>query len=59
MPLRPQKIATDFDAQAGASAEQCRELPKGKLEEAISSIVSGLINVAANQGRRGCQRRRR
>lgn len=40
--FRPQKTATAFDAQPGATAEQCRELAKGKLKQAIESVASSL-----------------
>lgn len=40
--FRPQKTATAFDAQPGASAEQCRELAKVKLKQAIEGVVSSL-----------------
>jgi hypothetical protein len=43
--FRPNKTATTFDAQAGATAEQCRELAKGKLKQAIESVVSSLAKT--------------
>lgn len=43
--FRPQKTATAFDAQAGATAEQCRELAKAKLKQAIESVVSSLAKT--------------
>lgn len=42
MLYRPKKTSTAFDAQAGATQEQCRELAKAKLHEAIDSVMSGL-----------------
>lgn len=41
--FRPHKTATAFDAQPGASAEQCRELARGKLKEAVDGVVSSLV----------------
>ncbi len=41
--LRPEKIATAFDAASGASAEQCKALAKTKLGEATQSVVSSLV----------------
>ena len=41
--LRPEKIATAFDAAAGASQEQCRQMAKTKLAEATQSVVSSLV----------------
>lgn len=41
--FRPEKTATAFDAQPGASAEQCRELARDKLKQAVDSVVSGLV----------------
>lgn len=41
--LRPEKVATTFDAQASATAEQCRSLAKAKLGEAARSVVSSLV----------------
>lgn len=41
--FRPEKIATTFDAAAGASAEQCKQLAKAKLLEATQSVVSSLV----------------
>lgn len=43
--FRPNKTATTFDAQAGATAEQCRELAKSKLKQAIESVVSSLAKT--------------
>ena len=43
--FRPQKTATTFDAQAGATADQCKELAKGKLKQAIESVVSSLVKT--------------
>jgi len=41
--FRPHKTATAFDAQPGATADQCRELARGKLKEAVDSVVSSLV----------------
>ena len=43
--FRPAKTATAFDAQAGANADQCRELAKGKLKQAIEGVVSSLVKT--------------
>ena len=43
--LRPAKTATAFDAQPGASAEQCRELAKAKLVQALEGVVSSLART--------------
>lgn len=40
--LRPEKIATAFDAQPG-SPEQCKALAKAKLGEAAKAVVSSLV----------------
>ena len=41
--FRPEKTATTFDALPNASAEQCKQLAKTKLEEAVQSVSSSLI----------------
>jgi hypothetical protein len=41
--FRPQKTATTFDAQPSATADQCKELAKAKLKQAIESVVSSLV----------------
>ena len=43
MLLRPEKQATAFDALPNATAEQCRQLAKDKLREAIHGVVSSLV----------------
>ncbi|MEN9626923.1 MAG: hypothetical protein RJA10_149 [Pseudomonadota bacterium] len=43
--LRPRKTATAFDAQAGATADQCKELAKVKLKQAIEGVVSSLAKT--------------
>lgn len=43
--LRPEKIATSFDAVPGAGIEQCRALAKTKLGEAARSVVSSLVKT--------------
>ena len=40
--FRPEKTATTFDALPNASAEQCKQLAKTKLEEAVQSVSSSL-----------------
>ena len=41
--FKPNKTATTFASQAGATREQCRELASGKLNEAIDAVASSLI----------------
>jgi hypothetical protein len=41
--LPPEKIATAFDAQPGATPEQCKDLAKAKLKQAVESVVSSLV----------------
>jgi len=41
--FKPNKTATTFATQAGATREQCREMARGKLEEAIAAVGSSLI----------------
>jgi hypothetical protein len=43
--FRPQKTATTFDAQANATADQCKDLAKAKLKQAIESVVSSLAKT--------------
>jgi hypothetical protein len=50
MPLRsklltfkPEKTATTFDALPNATRDQCRELARKKLEEAIQAVVFSLV----------------
>ena len=50
MPLRgklltfsPAKTATAIDALPNATSEQCKELARAKLKEAISAVVGGLV----------------
>ena len=45
MLFRPAKTATAFDAQAGISQEQCKQLAKTKLQEALSGVVSSLVKL--------------
>lgn len=40
--FKPEKTATTFDALPGATQEQCRQLARTKLEEAIGAVVGGL-----------------
>jgi hypothetical protein len=41
--FKPHKTATTFDALPGATQDQCRELARRKLEEAIQAVVAGLV----------------
>jgi len=41
--FRPEKTATTFDAASGASNEQCKQLAKNKLGEAVQGVVSSLV----------------
>ena len=41
--LTPKKAATAFDALPNATREQCRELARKKLEEAMQAVVAGLV----------------
>jgi len=41
--FKPENTATAFDALPGATQEQCRELAKAKLTEAIQAVVSDLV----------------
>ena len=41
--FRPEKTATAYDGQAGASADQCKQIAKAKLGEAAQSVVSSLV----------------
>jgi hypothetical protein len=41
--FRPEKVATTFDAQPGATVEQCRAMAKLKLGEALQGVVSSLV----------------
>jgi len=43
MLYRPKKTSTAFDAVPGATREQCQDLAKKKLREAIDSVMSGLV----------------
>lgn len=43
MLFRPEKTATTFDALANASADQCKQLAKTKLQEAVQSVASSLV----------------
>ena len=43
--LRPEKRATVFDALPNATMEQCRQLGKDKLREAIEVVVSSLVKT--------------
>ncbi len=43
--LRPEQMATAFDAIPNATAEQCRQLAKDKLKEAVQGVVASLVKV--------------
>jgi hypothetical protein len=43
MLFRPQETSTTFEAQAGSNAEQCKQLAKSKLQEAVKSVASSLV----------------
>ena len=43
--LRPEAGATAFGAIAKASREQCRQLAKDKLKEALDSMISSLVKT--------------
>lgn len=41
--FKPNKTATTFDAVPNATKEQCTELAKAKLKEAIGGVMSSLV----------------
>ncbi len=41
--FKPEKMATAFDSIPNANAEQCRQLAKDKLKEAVEGVVSSLV----------------
>jgi hypothetical protein len=41
--FKPENTATAFDVLPGATQEQCRELARSKLQEAIQAVVSDLV----------------
>ena len=41
--FKPEKMATAFDALPNASEQQCKELARAKLKEAMQAVVSGLV----------------
>lgn len=43
--FRPEKMATTFDAIPNANAEQCKQLAKDKLKEAVEGVVTSLIKT--------------
>ena len=43
--LHPEKMATTFDAQAGATRDQCNALARAKLKEALDAVVSSLVKT--------------
>jgi hypothetical protein len=42
--FKPNKTATAFDALPNATREQCQDLAKAKLKEAIQGVLSSLSN---------------
>jgi hypothetical protein len=40
--FKPEKTSTAYDALPNATREQCQELAKGKLKEAMASVLSSL-----------------
>lgn len=42
--FKPSKTATAFDAVPNATREQCQDLAKSKLKEAIQGVLSSLTN---------------
>lgn len=40
---RPEKRATAYEAQAGAGTDQCKELARAKLKQALEGVVSSLV----------------
>jgi hypothetical protein len=40
---RPEHAATAFDAQPGASADECKSLAREKLKQATAAVVSALV----------------
>lgn len=43
--FKPEKMATAFDAIPSATAEQCKQLAKDKLKEALEGVVSSLVKA--------------
>ena len=43
--FRPHKMATTFDAIPNANAEQCQQLARDKLKEAVQGVVSSLVRT--------------
>lgn len=43
--FKPEKTATAFDALPGATQDQCKQLARDKLEEAIGAVVGGLTKT--------------
>jgi hypothetical protein len=41
---RPRETSTTFDALPQATEEQCKQLAKSKLQEAVESVVSSLVH---------------
>ena len=41
---KPNKTATTFDALPGATRQQCRDLAKAKLKEAVQSMLFSLVS---------------
>ncbi len=45
MLFRPYKTATAYDAVPGATQEQCHDLARSKLQEAIQGVVASLVKT--------------
>jgi hypothetical protein len=43
--MRPQRMATAFDAVPNATQEQCKDLARDKLKEAIQAVVASLVKT--------------
>lgn len=43
--FRPEKMATTFEAIPSANAEQCKQLARDKLKEAVEGVVSSLVKT--------------
>lgn len=43
--FKPEKMATAFDAIPSANADQCKQLAKDKLKEAVEGVVSSLVKT--------------
>jgi hypothetical protein len=43
--FKPEKTATTFDALPNATRDQCRDLARKKLEEAMQAVVASLVTT--------------